>query len=530
MDTPRTTHHAPYGRADWLIVAALFACVLPLRLWLLHNTEVTARDSIGYIRYALQFEREPWQEVLKKNHQHPGYPALVLLMSMPVRAIAGEMTPANMELSCQLVSLIASLLLILPMYFLGRQFFERPVSFGATLLYQFLPISAQHLSDGISEPVFLLFLVCGLLQMVHAVRTPSAWRGGLCGISAGLAYLTRPEGALILPAFGAMLIAGQLRPAWRCEWRRFFECGVATAACALAVGAIFFITVGHFTTKPMGQQITGETQVSDVHPAFGSPLFATAVPITDSRTGALARSGWAICMEVNQSFHYVGAGFALVGLLLAFGSLRRDAGFWALAVFAALHAAVLVRLGMIAHYVSDRHVMILVLLGAYFAVYAMGELPRRLLAWRASMPPRFAPAAFALLLVGMIAACMPKAAQRLHGNRAENHAAGLWLAERFRLHPEDNPVIVDDHAWSNFFAGLVFQEGHEPAFPKDHPSKCYIVTTRTRDPQADAARAAVKMSADAKIVWPTDGDRERSRVVVWEQPRRFGEFPWPVPK
>src|SRR5262245_16143847 len=111
-------------RTDWLLIGALVALVLPLRLWLLHNTEVTARDSIGYIRYALQFERLPWAKVCKDNHQHPGYPVAVYLMSLPVRAVdGGNPTPENMELSTQLVSLLASLALILPMYFLGRQFF-----------------------------------------------------------------------------------------------------------------------------------------------------------------------------------------------------------------------------------------------------------------------------------------------------------------------------------------------------------------------------------------------------------------------
>src|SRR5262245_51556743 len=112
-------------KTDWLLIGLLLLLVLPLRLWLLHNTEVTARDSIGYIRYALQFERYPWQQVLKDNHQHPGYPVLVWAASVPVRAITGETTPDNMELSAQLVNLFASLLLILPMYLLGRQFFDR---------------------------------------------------------------------------------------------------------------------------------------------------------------------------------------------------------------------------------------------------------------------------------------------------------------------------------------------------------------------------------------------------------------------
>src|ERR1041385_9210121 len=103
-------------RPDWLLLGVLIGLILPLRLWLLYNTEVTARDSIGYIRYALQFEQMPWHEVLLKNHQHPGYPVFVGLASVPVRALDGQTTPQNMELSAQLVNFAASLLLILPMY------------------------------------------------------------------------------------------------------------------------------------------------------------------------------------------------------------------------------------------------------------------------------------------------------------------------------------------------------------------------------------------------------------------------------
>src|SRR5947209_8744802 len=95
-------------KTDWLLIGVLLALVLPLRVWLICNTEVTARDSIGYIRYALQFDKYSWQEVLLKNHQHPGYPLLVWLASQPVRAIDGETTPENMELSAQIVNFFAS--------------------------------------------------------------------------------------------------------------------------------------------------------------------------------------------------------------------------------------------------------------------------------------------------------------------------------------------------------------------------------------------------------------------------------------
>ncbi len=545
MTEPLTTHHSPLTRADWLLIGVLFALVLPLRLWLLCNTEVTARDSIGYIRYALEFERKPWREVLEGNHQHPGYPVLVLLMSQPVRAFDnqdGATTPENMELSAQLVNLIASLLLILPMYLLGRQFFDSTVSFGGALLYQYLPISAQLLSDGVSEPIYLVFLVSGLLQMVHAVRERSAWRSQLCGLFAGLAYLTRPEGALILPAFAGVLIARQFRAAWRCSWRQFLACGASTAVCAALVGSVYVIATGHLSMKPTYRCIVEQEKASQLRDPAAGPLFASAIPRTDTDAMLLVRSGWAVCMEVNQGFHYVAGIPALLGLIWAFGSLKREAGCWAMMLYVALHSLILIRLGMIAHYISDRHVMILVLSGCYFAVYAMRELPRRLLAWRkrgvagdigsAGASPsrtRFAAVAFATLFLGLIGFCLPKATQRLHGNRAENHEAGRWLATVLQV----GDHFEDDHAWSDFFAGGVFREGKNPVLPAGYvPTTWVVVTNRSRDAEIGVKHAGNVLSDQATPIkwWPETSDLKQARLVVYSQPRDSQRNPWAVAK
>src|SRR5262249_25888758 len=144
-------------RRDWRLLALLLILVLPLRVWLLYNTEVAARDSIGFIRYALQFETKPWKDVLLGNHQHPGFPLAIWAISQPVRAVLGT-DPATLRLSAQLVSLAAGLALLVPMYFLGKELFDRQVGFWAALLFQYLPVSGHHLSDGISEALFLFLI------------------------------------------------------------------------------------------------------------------------------------------------------------------------------------------------------------------------------------------------------------------------------------------------------------------------------------------------------------------------------------
>src|SRR5712691_2792109 len=56
------------------LLAVLLGLAAGIRAWLIGHTEVAARDSVGFIRYALELERYPWKEVLERSLQHPGYP------------------------------------------------------------------------------------------------------------------------------------------------------------------------------------------------------------------------------------------------------------------------------------------------------------------------------------------------------------------------------------------------------------------------------------------------------------------------
>src|SRR5262249_42248803 len=161
------------------------------------------------IRYALRFDEHSWGTVLRTFDQHPGYPAAIWLFSAPVRAGAGGITPASMQLSAQLVSAFAALLLLVPMFYLGKAMWDARVGFGGALLYEFLPISGHHLSDGMSESLFVLWVACGLLCGVWAMQSGRLRWFVACGVMTGLAYLTRPEGAIVLAATGLALLIVQ---------------------------------------------------------------------------------------------------------------------------------------------------------------------------------------------------------------------------------------------------------------------------------------------------------------------------------
>src|SRR5205807_129692 len=78
-----------------------------------------------------------------------------------------------MRLSAQLASSLASVLLVIPMYYLGKLLFHRAAGFWAALMFQCLPVTGHILGDGLSEALFLLLTTSGLLFGAQALHGKS---------------------------------------------------------------------------------------------------------------------------------------------------------------------------------------------------------------------------------------------------------------------------------------------------------------------------------------------------------------------
>ncbi len=550
--------NARQWKKDLGTLGLLLGLVVVLRGWLLTHTVVPARDTIGYIRYALEFERfsensslwETWQKVLRKNHQHPGYPLSILAVSVPVRYFAGRIDPNTMQLSAQLASNLAAVLLVLPMFFLGKMLFDRRIAFWGTLLFQVLPIGGHILSDGVSEPLFLLLVVSALLIAVQGFRDHSPARFSLCGLFCGLSYLTRPEGALVLIAAGATLVGVQLAPAWRRSWVRQLACAACLAGTAGAVGSMYAAATQKFTNKPSLHLIIHQQQVDNapiLEPASETPgvihgsVWAAAITKGGSGPDRLVRGLGALGGELIQCYHYLGALLVLVGLLWQGPRLFHHSGTGFLAVYAGLHTVVLTFLVVNVGYVSVRHILILVLLGSYFLAAGLVDLPGRLgsaerralsaeggtrSVLRALRSALGAPRLALILVLLFAVACLPKTLQPLHVHRAGHLAAGTWLAQR--VQPGD--IVEDDHCWSHYYAGLVFAENQTPAVPQGHQPQCYLVMTRSKDAEIGQARQlneAKIRDAQGQVVyhWPQTKAVEAARVVVYALPvQQCGPF------
>src|SRR5437867_3272348 len=111
------------GDAWRLGFVLLFA--IGLRAWMVTNTTLVSRDCVKFVRDALHLEDPPAGssrlDFIKSAEHPPGYPAAILAMSKLVRLHTGGVTVESMALSAQLVSAVAGVLLVIPLYLLVRR-------------------------------------------------------------------------------------------------------------------------------------------------------------------------------------------------------------------------------------------------------------------------------------------------------------------------------------------------------------------------------------------------------------------------
>lgn len=548
MDEPETT--APslrkYTRLDLVCVLLLVAAASGLRAWELTHTSVASRDSIGYVRIAWRLEHGDWSKVLPHAHQHPLYPAALLAVSWPVRHFLPNDLPFAMQLSAQLTSAIAGVLLVLPMFLLGRELFDRRVGFGASLLFQCLPSGGRVLGDGLSEALFLLMAVWALYFATLGLRGRSLVPFVLAGVASGLAYLTRPEGLIIAAVTGLVLVGTQAVARWRRPWGNLLGAGAALTLATLAVGAPYVATIGGLTVKQSDirvfdklRKLVGEAPQPDRRLASlggGLGLFADwSDPNPDAHLPS-ERRFWGVKAVANmliRGFFWSSWLPALVALWVRRDRFREVPGAWVIVLLCGMISLSLYSVAVVVGYASDRHLLLVILLGCYWAAAGVPILG----AWTAKLVGRLRPAWqgsrwvdaalwTAGLWVVLCAGPLFRTLETLHADRAGFRKAGYWLAE----HAQSGDEITDAYAWANYYAGHVFtevapQDGLTIApGPAHQPKVRYVVmeVSDNKHPRLLTEDREQLLAAGGRVEqsWPLSNRKDHAEVQVIVVPVR----------
>ncbi len=206
------------GRRYWLLLLVPFALGAALRVGLAWSDQVINNDTTAYL--------ESGRSLLDgEGYSRYGVPQLHFPPVTPVLLGAAWDLTGDPEAAFDLVVVVSGLLLIFPVAALARRLGGDLAGLGAATAVALAPGLAVIPSSagGGSENVYaslLMTTVCLVVAVGDATGRRRAALAALAGVTGGLAYLTRPEGLLLvaLMVMAAALGAVPGRAAWRRPW------------------------------------------------------------------------------------------------------------------------------------------------------------------------------------------------------------------------------------------------------------------------------------------------------------------------
>jgi hypothetical protein len=402
-----------HGALDGPAVPALgSALALALRLWALHWQPYVTVDGTEYVRFAEALRAgQPFASIFP-----PGYPVLI--------AFARLFAPDRV-FSAALVSLVCGVLLVWPVWWLGRRALGPRWAAFPVLVVALHPLLAVFSAVTMSDSAYFLALYGGL-------ALAGAARGLSSGLALGAAFALRPEA--LVPA-GALAVGGALgtiRGAIRAR-----TLGLAAAgflAFAFPCWLWFHATLGEWTLTP--KMVALRPVVTDWRQ--DEPRLASA-SAPRGLAEALARNGPSALRQYPSNA--VAHGRALLRLwpvpllLLSLAGLARRRGLEAVPL---LHLVALPLLGGLS--VQPRFV-----LGAVPALAILAAVPLA----GGRKPWRLAAAALALAGVVWCGVVLAPDLQTPFDGWIDAHRnAGVWLSGV----AEPGAVVMDRKPWVAFYA------------------------------------------------------------------------------
>ena len=170
-------------------LAILLLISLLLSLYLFFRTYVISLDgAFQFIPLAKDFASGLFGKALTHGQQ-PLYPFLIALVSQWV---------SDFELAGKLVSTLFGILLIFPVYFLGKRIFDEKIAFLSSLLLVVHPYLRRFSADVLKESTYLFFFAAALWFAWKAIQEEKKYAFFFVPICSVIACLVRPDGVEVL--------------------------------------------------------------------------------------------------------------------------------------------------------------------------------------------------------------------------------------------------------------------------------------------------------------------------------------------
>ncbi|QEH37866.1 hypothetical protein OJF2_64580 [Aquisphaera giovannonii] len=417
------------------------AAAAVLLTWLARHTDVIYADGLRYIAQARRFDAGSWKEVFAKGTDHPAYPAAIALTHLA----RGGIGPADWQAAGQLASVVAGVLLIVPVYLFALELFGTRAAWLACVLTLLVPLTGHVLADVLSEGTFLLFWMFGCWAGLGFLRAGST-RWLIAAVAfASLAYLVRPEGVLLPASLAATLVLSAVVPALRLPRARSLR-----AAAILLVGPVllagpFLLLKGGIATKPAVARLFGLSGRS------AAMAVERERPLDPDQTVAATclAAARAVSRAIAEGVSPILLPAAVAGIALAARRREHARRNVFLAVVASAWILALLRLHATGGYCTARHAMLLSLILIAFAAAGLLALADRAAASVRERLRRHVPetAILAAALLVVLAVSGRAAIAPVNPGYASYRPAGEWIAANTAA----DARILDLKGWASFY-------------------------------------------------------------------------------
>jgi hypothetical protein len=173
-----------------LDLAILLLISLLLSTYLFFQTYVISVDgAFQYIPMAKDFAMGSLRDAIRFGGQQPLYSFLIALVSRWI---------PDFELAGKLIASFFGIMVIFPVYFLGKQIFDRKIAFLSAFFLAIHPYIRRFSGDVLKESTYLFFLATAIWFTLRTLQREKIYPYLFIPLFSTLAYLVRPDGIEIL--------------------------------------------------------------------------------------------------------------------------------------------------------------------------------------------------------------------------------------------------------------------------------------------------------------------------------------------
>ncbi len=231
-------------KAEAAFLATSCAVALVYRGWGLFSTIASGIPNVSYISYDGVYYAQIARNILYGSG--PGWEALVFPVLQPILVAMVSLATGidNLPIIAHYINLIAGVALLVPAYYLAREYFGTVAAAATVLILLTYPHLVAISGGDTAESLYSFLVFLSLLAAYRAIDRMSRPYMFLAGLSLGATYLARPEGLNIFCMFfaiAAWCTLKSMRPADAAK-----RLGLAAAGFAvLALPYVAFLTSGY---------------------------------------------------------------------------------------------------------------------------------------------------------------------------------------------------------------------------------------------------------------------------------------------